>query len=186
MWSIFKAITDNTAALRQNAADVDSNTHAQQLNASASRYLASAVIRLTGSIDRLCWLVAKLIDQLRNLPDPGPISILVTGEFENMLVFNVPLPAEPEGADIASGELTITIGSAEQQTIATTKGQTEVVGLKGAQDALVTASFAYIDDSGNRSVHPSKIDAVPLKDTIPPPDPGALGIVVTGEEADPA
>lgn len=98
-----------------------------------------------------------------------------------MLQFTITLPAlPPEPNDIASGELTVKVGDGDAKVIATTKEQTEVTGLEGAQDAAVSVSFSYVDDAGNKSVHPSVIADV-LKDTIPPADPGALGLTVTGE-----
>jgi len=89
-------------------------------------------------------------------------------------------PAPPEPNDIVSGELTVKIGDSAEQTIATTKEQTEVTGLEGAQGDRVLASFAYIDDADNPSEHPSTVDVV-LSDTVPPADPGTLGLTVTGE-----
>lgn len=99
-----------------------------------------------------------------------------------MLNFKILLPAlPPEPNDIASGELTLTVGSGEAQVIATAKDQVEVVGLAGNEGEAVNASFVYIDDAGNRSANASVMPTVVLADTIPPPDAGVLGLMITGE-----
>jgi len=99
----------------------------------------------------------------------------------DILTFKVQLPAPPaEPNDIVNGQLTIQIGTADPQVIITTKDQLEVEGLSGEQDTTVSLSFVYIDDSGNVSTEPSTVVAT-LVDTFAPPDPGALGVVVTGE-----
>lgn len=98
-----------------------------------------------------------------------------------MLAFKITLPPEPaEPNDIASGELSLTIAGGARVVIPTTKGQTEVTDLEGNDGDNVLATFAYIDDAGNRSLVPSSID-VELSDTIPPANPGELALVVTGE-----
>lgn len=99
-----------------------------------------------------------------------------------MLKFKINLPAlPPEPNDIASGVLTLKIGDGEEQTIPTTKYQAAVEGLSGEQGATVVASLVYLDDAGNSSIEPAKLEAV-LNDTIPPPNAGALGLEVTAEE----
>jgi hypothetical protein len=191
MWSLTKALIDLAAAIRDDIASRGEQTVATRRNTSAVIVGAHVADQLslsleinTVALDRANELLSKLLDRLRNLPDPGPLTLSVTSEEENMLKFRIQLPSEPDGADIASGELTVKIGDDPEQTIATTKGQTEVADLRGAQGARVSASFVYIDDAGNRSEHPSQLTGVELLDTIPPPDAGALGIQVTGEEPD--
>lgn len=96
------------------------------------------------------------------------------------LHFKVQLPAEPGGPnDIVGGQLDVTVNGNALPSIATAKGQTEVAGLSGPQDANVHLAFRYKDDAGNLS-DPSEADVV-LADTFAPPAPGALGILVTGE-----
>lgn len=186
MWTLFTALKNLTAALIDSAKAAVWNTTATNQNTQAAQVQTVVLGRLIEQLARIESLLIKLLLKLANVPDPGPISILVTGENENMLTFQITLPGEPDGfTDIASGELKLKVGDADEQTIATTKGQSVVDGLSGAQGAAVTASFAYIDDSGNRSQHPSTLDGIILVDTIPPPDPGTLGIQVTGEQADP-
>lgn len=170
-------------ALQQNTAAVKANTLAQQQNTTAINVLRADVRE---AVDMLATVSGKL-DQIIELlsvpvvPNPGPITVLITGESDMGLIFKVSLPAEPEGAlDIASGELTVTVGAGEPSVIATAKGQLSVDDLQGADGETVSASFVFVDDAGNRSVVPSTASAV-LADTIPPADPGALAIEITGE-----
>lgn len=81
------------------------------------------------------------------------------------------VPADnPESDDVVSGELTLTIGDAEPQVVATELGQTEyVVGDLPAEDTVLSASFVFIDDAGNRSVNPLTAEYT-VADTTPPPD----------------
>lgn len=178
MWSIFKSLDDLRLAVLAAKREFHDNTYATQVNTVWQQ-------QHTHQLRLLNLKVEELLKRLRNLPDPGLLSISVTSEEENMLVFKIQLPAEPEGfTDIAKGELKVKIGDDAEQLIATEKGQKEVAGLKGAQGAPVSCSFVYIDDAGNRSEHPTELVGVALADTIPPPDAGALGIQVTAEEAD--
>lgn len=191
MWNPFKLMSNlirelraNTEALLGNSEDLEANTNS--VNGLTVLQLEANELQAEGNLlaNETNRLLAEILKQLHHVPDPGPLSFFVTSEEENMLVFTMKLPAEPDGfTDIASGELKLKVGDADEQTIVTTKGQTEVTGLNGAQGATLTASFVYIDDSGNRSDTPSNFSAT-LADTIPPPSPGELGVMVTGEVAD--
>jgi hypothetical protein len=122
-------------------------------------------------------------------PNPKPLKLVITEEFPStgdtqmvdMLAFKVQLPTPPiEPNDIVNGQLTVQIGDNEPEVIITTKDQLEVEGLVGEQDSTVNMTFVYIDDSGNTSEEPSTLIGT-LTDTFPPPKPGVLGLVVTGE-----
>ncbi len=190
MWNPFKAMANLITELRNNTTATAANTAALADSAAAladntatNRQLLSALGLMTVEVDELNVKLAKLLDRLRDLPDPGPISLSVYLEDGSMLVFKINLPALPDPpGDIVSGELTVTIGGASPVVIPTTSGQAVVDELRGNQGDSVTASFAWVDDAGNRSVHPSSIDGLVLNDTIPPPDPGALSLEVTREE----
>lgn len=97
----------------------------------------------------------------------------------DIIKFSVQLPVEPVAADIEGGELSLRINGEPLPPVATTKGQTVVEGLEGPQDSLVLVSFRYVDDSGNKSA--ATTFEAQLLDTFAPPQPGAMGIVITGE-----
>ena len=99
-----------------------------------------------------------------------------------MLIFDVVLPAIPEApSDIVGGRLTYVIAEVEAVVVDTAVGQEKVEVLRGNDGDTVALSFVWVDDAGNESVEPSTLEAV-LVDTFPPPNPGELGIVVTGED----
>jgi hypothetical protein len=182
-WNPIKLMSNLIREIRELAIDLRAATMAM----SAQNVLQLEANELRSESNLLATeqnrLLAELLKRLSLTPDPGPITLLVISQEEGMLIFKIVLPAEPaDASDIASGELTVTIAANEPQVIPTTKGQTEVADLRGASGDLVSASFVYIDGAGNRSAHPSTIDKVPLSDTIPPPDAGALGIAVTGQD----
>lgn len=174
-WNPFTIMANLITELRNNTAALAANT-------ATNRQLLSAIGLLAMEVDELNTKLAKLLDRLRDLPDPGPISLTVTQESGTMLQFKITLPALPDPAgDIVSGLLRLTIGDGAEQSIETTKEQTEVTGLSGEQGQAVNASFVWIDDAGNQSANPSKLENVILADTIPPPDAGVLGLSVTAE-----
>ena len=175
MWNPFTLMASLITELRNNTVATAANTAAvRQLNTNLGILIAEA--------DELNVKLAKLLDRLRDLPDPGPISLTVTQENGTMLTFTITLPALPDPpGDIVSGLLRVTVGDGAEQSFETTKEQTEVAGLTGEQGQAVNADFVWIDDAGNKSANPSKLENVILADTIPPPDAGALGLVVTAE-----
>lgn len=122
----------------------------------------------------------KLVRAVSRPPNPGLVSLFKTGENMNIINFDVNLPVAPVGADIQSGELTVVVEGGATTVIATAKDDVVVKGLSAEQDSVVTLSFVYIDDAGNRSVTPSVL-VVKIADTVPPPDAGVLGVTVTGE-----
>ena len=106
------------------------------------------------------------------------------------LTFKVSLPVLPDdptaAAEIASGELGVVIAGADETlVIQTSREATEVEDerFKGPDGATVELEFVYIDDAGNRSADPAR-EVVTLFDTIPPVNPEAVGVMVTGEYAD--
>lgn len=143
---------------------------------------------LFGSLLNMKTLIRLLIrlvrDWLGTVPNPGPLSISIRKEFLNMLQFRVNLPQGDNLTDVVSGELTVTKtlnGETSTNTIQTALGQSSVEGLVGDDNTDVVLSFAYVDNAGNRSTLPAVL-TVTLTDTIPPADPGALAVEITGEE----
>lgn len=118
-----------------------------------------------------------------HLPDPGPLSVSVTGE-KLMLLFDVLIDTvTPRSEDVVSGELSIerTVGGEVINEVRVIDpGTTHVTGLSGDDGSTVKLSFVWVDDAGNKSVNPATFEGV-LLDTIAPADPGTLGIQITGE-----
>lgn len=95
-----------------------------------------------------------------------------------MLEFVITLPPTTT-ADTVARELVVTVGDSEPAVLAPDITAVESAGLSGSDNAAVHAGLVDIDDAGNRS-QASVLDAV-LADTIAPPQPGQMGIRVTGE-----
>ena len=109
---------------------------------------------------------------------PGLVSHVQTGRVGNMLSYKLTLPAlDPVGsADVVTRRLTVN-GTTQEFN----RDQTEVDGFSGEQGSTVEGTLTDIDDAGNESA-PSAFSFV-LTDTIPPSDPGAVGLIVTEEPA---
>lgn len=125
--------------------------------------------------------LAKSVKKLTRPPDPGRLSLSIVEELmSSVMKYDVVLPVAADAAEVQGGELTVTLAGSDPVVVSTAAGQAKVEGLEGPQDAAVSLSFVFIDDAGNKSTTPSVLDAT-LRDTIPPEDPGALGIEITGE-----
>ena len=107
--------------------------------------------------------------------------------------FEVVLPEPPvaasEWAEVAIGELTVTIGEGGPITILTTKDLQEdeprnVTDERfiGPQGTMVKLEFSYIDDAGNKGA--SVMATQELLDTVPPVSPTSIGLVATEEVSD--
>lgn len=95
----------------------------------------------------------------------------------NVILFDVTLP--PASApDVVRRELTVEINGVPvvNELPADTLS---MAGLQGPQGALVRLSLVDIDDAGNRS--PESVLEATLLDTFAPPQPGQMGVTVTGE-----
>ena len=106
-------------------------------------------------------------------PNPtGSISFRRSGD-ENMARIFATLPQppadNPESADVVSGELSVSLNGAEPSVVATALGQTEVDLGEVADDTVISASFIFVDDAGNRSVTPLVAEYT-VADMTPPPD----------------
>lgn len=125
--------------------------------------------------------LAKSVKKLTRPPDPGRLSLSIVEELMgSVLKYDVELPVAADAAEVQGGELTVTLAGSDPVVISTLAGQAKVEGLEGPQDSGLVLSFVFIDDAGNKSTTASVLDTT-LRDTIPPEDPGALGITVTGE-----
>jgi hypothetical protein len=122
------------------------------------------------------WLVMPLDDL--SFKRPGEIFIhFIEGEF-GMLKFVLVLP-EKSATDVVSRELSFKVG--EDVFDLVLDGNTlETEELSGEDDSEVVGTLVDVDDAGNKSL-PREFSFV-LVDTLAPPQPGELGVRVTGEE----
>ena len=116
---------------------------------------------------------------------PGLIKLQTTYQTQKngdqkMLQFTLTLP--PVGApDVVSRELTTKVGDAEPVVVVLTPDVVEQAGFECEDNAVVTAALVDVDDAGNRSE--AREQSWTVVDTIAPPLPGELGLLVTGETA---
>lgn len=111
---------------------------------------------------------------------PGFLSISFQGAsvMADKILYRVLLP-EPGARDVVTRELRVATATTEEIFVL---GPAEVQSdlLRGDQGTTVTVSLVDIDDAGNRS-EASEAQFF-LTDTLPPPKPGELAMVVEGEE----
>ena len=96
-----------------------------------------------------------------------------------MLQFKLQLPT-PTVSDVVAQEVSVTINAGNPIILILTPGS-EVVDaqFEGATGAEVATTLVDIDSSDNRS-EPRNLVFV-LTDTIAPPQPGEIGLTVTGQ-----
>jgi hypothetical protein len=113
-------------------------------------------------------------------PMPGVVKLFTISQgADSMLKFKLTLPP-PSAADVTTVELKTKIGDADEFIAHYPAAQAEVDGFEGFEGVPVLVSLVDIDDAGNRSE--AREQSFTLSDTIAPPQPGEVGLVVTGEE----
>jgi len=95
-----------------------------------------------------------------------------------MLQFVVTLPLTG-AVDVLSRELSVTVGANPAVILNPAVGDTESQELSGNDSDAIHLELVDVDDAGNRSAA-SVLDAT-LLDTLAPPQPGEMGIRITGE-----
>jgi hypothetical protein len=130
-----------------------------------------------GSIKKLTAAIywhAKVI----GLRKPGRV-FLVLKRDDPMLSFVLMLP-EPSAVDVVTQELSVQVGGDDPILTSYPAEIRETDEMSGNDNDAVTGSLVLVDDAGNRS-EPRDFDFV-LTDTVSPPQPGEVGLRVTGEE----
>lgn len=97
-----------------------------------------------------------------------------------MLKFELILP--PISAhDVVSRLLSVKVGNGDLITLTPAPNELIIINDKfiGNDNDAVDVSLADVDDAGNRGV--SRDQSFVLLDTIAPPQPGELGLIVTEE-----
>ena len=132
------------------------------------------IVQLLRDILDVCRLILKVL----RLRQPGPVVLQVVSEEGTMLKFKIVLP--PPGApDVVSRNLSLKIGDAESQSIVLAGTDLETAEFVGAEGSIVSGQLADVDDASN--ISPARDFSFTLLDTIAPPMPGELGLMVTDE-----
>ena len=129
------------------------------------------------ALDSLAKSLDRYVRHITGYPKPpnpyAGLNFYLSGDpaMPTLFVSLPQVPADdPEGPDVVSGELTIKVGDADEQVVATDLGQAEyAIGNVPPEDTTVTASFVFIDNAGLRSVNPLTASYT-VADTTPPPD----------------
>lgn len=140
--------------------------------------------RFRRRLDRYEKLLQNISAQLKSIAfrmyRPGFLSISFQGAslMADKILYRILLP-EPGARDVVTRELRVATATTEEIFVL---GPAEVQSdlLRGDQGTTVTVSLVDIDDAGNRS-DASEAQFF-LADTLPPPKPGELAMVVEGEE----
>jgi hypothetical protein len=142
-------------------------------------FWTTKVIRLLTDLVVLARSILKVL----RLRRPSLVFLVVTGEsmkgHTKMLKFKLVLPA-PGASDVVSRKLTVAIDNVVVANELLDGAALESPEYEGADEAAVSGTLVDTDDANNAS-EPREFSFV-LTDTIPPPQPGAIGLVVTGEE----
>lgn len=134
----------------------------------------------------LKFAIREFVKWLGEVPSPGTLQIRYVRMREMAIEFAVALPALPPEATpdkVDHGQLTVDTtlnGAPVHNVLRTERDQTEVPGITGDVNTNFRLEYIYVDPAGNVSVTPSVLEGV-LVDTFPPPNPGELGIRITGE-----
>lgn len=139
----------------------------------------SRVIALLSELVALANSILKLL----RLRRPGLVYLRVVGSsYERdvkMLRFKLVLPA-PGAADVVSRKLDVAIGTADAVSVELAGDVLESAEYSGEDNSPVSGWLIDVDDAGNQS-EPREFSFV-LVDTLPPPQPGEIGLLVTGED----
>lgn len=132
---------------------------------------------LIKSIKDLTAAINNLVKVLKRPPMPGILKLVAIYE-DDMLHFKIVLP-NPGASDVVSRELTVAIAGGEPVVQVVDGTVLEVSGFSGNDNDSVSADLVDIDDAGNRSE--ARHGDFVLLDTIPPPKPDTLAVVVESE-----
>jgi hypothetical protein len=136
---------------------------------------------LTQILSSYSLLLNDLIRILKyfKLKKPGYVFLVQKTEGENgMLKFVLLLPTK-SAPDVASRDLVVDIDG-QLTTLSLGADVVESPEMMGNDNASVKGSLVDVDDAGNRSE--AREFSFTLLDTFPPPQPGEVGVKVTGED----
>jgi len=142
---------------------------------------------LTIELRRIADVLERAFPPDEPPPMPGTLGITFTGEFQvtigdeimDLIKFKVAVPAEATGDVLKrTGSVTFANGTVTPFEVSG-KDAAESEEFSGDQDSTVIVSLVNVDDAGNES--PARVQSFVLVDTIAPPEPGEIGLFVTGE-----
>lgn len=122
--------------------------------------------------------IYRLLDRVIKPPKPSNVSFLVSQKENGMLKFVLVLP-QAGAADVAFRKLTVKVGGAEAVEFNLAADVVESQEFECEDSAEVTGSLVDVDDAGNESV--GRAFSFVITDTFAPPQPGEVGVKVTGE-----
>jgi hypothetical protein len=96
-----------------------------------------------------------------------------------MLIYAISA-APPVDSDVVERQLTIDVGTETPKVVTFSANATSLGEVQAEQGATVTLSLVDLDDAGNPS-EPAVVEFV-ATDTIPPAQPGQLGVTLVREE----
>lgn len=154
--------------------------------------IEASVAALAKSVEQNAREIRSLADEIRaslkflrtRAAYVGPLTLQLACEQEDgMLRFVVPLPPF-SATDVVKGELTVRVQGGNPLFFDTTKEDSEVADsrLLCPDNGTVELSYRFQDDAGNWSEPRTLV--VQVTDTIAPPQPGELALVVAEEIAD--
>lgn len=129
------------------------------------------------ALDSLASSFDQLVRHHTGYPKPpspyAGLTFYVSGDptMPKLFVSLPQVPADhPEANDVVSGELTLKVGEAEPVVVGTELGQVEYdAGDLPPEDTLLSASFVFVDNAGNKSATALTAEYT-VADTTPPPD----------------
>lgn len=122
--------------------------------------------------------IFRLLAIIVKPPKPDGISFLISEKENGMLKFVLTLP-QAGAADVVARKLTVKVGEADAVKFDLAADVVELEGFECEDNTEVTGSLVDVDDAGNESAA-SEFSFV-IVDTFPPPQPGEVGVKVTGE-----
>lgn len=121
----------------------------------------------------------QAIKKILRIRKPGLVFLKVVREEDEMLFFNLALPAAG-AADVVSRQVVVTIGTGSPQTLSLAATDLVTPELSGNDNDTVVGTLVDTDDAGNAS--PAREFSFVLTDTIAPAQPGEVGLNVLREE----
>lgn len=119
------------------------------------------------------------IVKILRLCKPGMVFLSFYQGDNGMLKFVLTLPTK-SAVDVVKREVTVVVGGGDPVVLELDGDALETQEFSGADGDSVAGALVDVDDAGNRS--PAREFTFALVDNLAPPQPGEVGVKVTGEE----